>query len=125
VKVACTAPFASPSITEIPDVRVTVLAPVAEFIALTVIPLKVITSKAAVVIPVKLTVIVVAFVSEEEIEAEGLLEELKWTSGHGTAEELQHSLSEQSNYLNTQIIDYLLQWERTRTIGRDCSWFTI
>jgi hypothetical protein len=48
---------------------------------------------------------------EEEIEAESLLEELKWASGHGTAEELQQNLSEQSNYLNTQIIDYLLQWE--------------
>jgi hypothetical protein len=47
--------------------------------------------------------------SEEETEAEILLSELKWISEAPT--ELLHTISKQSDTLNLEIIDFLLQWE--------------
>lgn len=48
---------------------------------------------------------------EDEAEAENLLEELQWTSHAGAPAELQLTLSKQSEALNMEIIDFLLQWE--------------
>ena len=62
VSVACTAPFASPAITEVPPVLVTLEGPETEVIPLTCIPLRVITSKEFVPDPEIVIVIVVAFV---------------------------------------------------------------
>jgi hypothetical protein len=47
--------------------------------------------------------------SEEETEAEILLSELKWVSE--APSELLHTISKQSDSLNLEIIDFLLQWE--------------
>lgn len=50
-------------------------------------------------------------ITEEEIEAESLLEELNWTSKIEVHGELQKNLSQQSDNLHVEIIDFLLQWE--------------
>jgi hypothetical protein len=52
----------------------------------------------------------------DEEEAELLLEELQWTSNveNGLRSDLLKTLSQQSDLLNMEIIDYLLQWEDSK-----------
>lgn len=47
----------------------------------------------------------------EEAEAESVLEDMKWTSQSGAPIDLKETLSKQSESLNVEIIDFLLQWE--------------
>lgn len=49
--------------------------------------------------------------AEEEAEAEALLEEHNWTSHDGAPMDLQMKLSKESDALQMEIIDFLLQWE--------------
>jgi hypothetical protein len=51
------------------------------------------------------------YFSKEEIEAETLLDELNWGSSLHEHTNLQQTLSGQSDKLNDEIIDFLLQWE--------------
>lgn len=51
------------------------------------------------------------FFSVEETEAESLLDELNWGSSLQGHTDLQQVLSKQSEDLNREIIDFLLQWE--------------
>jgi hypothetical protein len=47
---------------------------------------------------------------EEETEAENLLDELNWSVTEGDHKSLHHTLNTQSEKLNMEIIDLLLQW---------------
>jgi hypothetical protein len=49
--------------------------------------------------------------NEEESEAENLLDELNWSVTDGDHKTLHQTLSSQSEALNMEIIDLLLQWE--------------
>ena len=49
--------------------------------------------------------------AEEEAEAEALLEERKWTSHDSAPMDLQVQLAKESESLQMEIIDFLLQWE--------------
>eukprot|EP01038_Epipyxis_sp_PR26KG_P007336 gene7336-10000_t len=53
--------------------------------------------------------------SDEEAEAENLLNELDWGTRGGSRDDLQLILSNQSDNLNKEIIDFLLQWEENDT----------
>ena len=50
------------------------------------------------------------FLHEEETEAESLLDELNWSVTEGDHKSLHHTLNTQSESLNMEIIDLLLQW---------------
>ena len=49
--------------------------------------------------------------AEEEAEAEALLEERNWTSHDGAPMDLEVQLGKESDALQMEIIDFLLQWE--------------
>jgi hypothetical protein len=51
------------------------------------------------------------FLDEDESEAENLLDELNWNVTDGDHQTLHETLSSQSEALNMEIIDLLLQWE--------------
>ena len=54
----------------------------------------------------------------EEAEEEILLEELDWSKVGNDPKEIQIALAAQSETLNTEIIDFLLQWEEDENVGK-------
>lgn len=62
---------------------------------------------------------------DEDVEAELLLDELYWSSsasegnGAGAPEELHNKMTKQSENLNMEIIDFLLQWEEDENVSAD------
>ena len=54
----------------------------------------------------------------EEAEEEILLEELDWSKVGNDPKEIQVALAAQSETLNTEIIDFLLQWEEDENVGK-------
>ena len=54
----------------------------------------------------------------EEAEEEILLEELDWSKVGNDPKEIQIALAAQSETLNTEIIDFLLQWEEDENVSK-------
>ena len=54
----------------------------------------------------------------EAAEEEILLEELDWSKVGNDPKEIQIALAAQSETLNTEIIDFLLQWEEDESVSK-------
>ena len=58
------------------------------------------------------------FTEIEAAEEEILLEELDWSKVGNDPKEIQIALAAQSETLNTEIIDFLLQWEEDENVSK-------